>query len=157
MLAAASEAVIIGFNVRPVGEASQLADREGIEIRTYAVIYKALEELRAAMSGMLAPEEVEETIGEAEVRQIFRASKIGVIAGCHVREGKVTRGARVRLVRDGTVVHDGRIGTLRRGTDDVREVAAGFECGITLDNFQDIKEGDVMEAYETRQVERELA
>jgi translation initiation factor IF-2 len=134
-----------------------VADREGIEIRTYSVIYKALDELRAAMQGLLAPEEVEETIGEVEVRQTFRASRIGVIAGSYVREGKVTRGARVRLVRDGTVVYDGRIGSLRRFNDDVREVAQGFECGIVLENFQDVKDGDVMEAYETRQVERELA
>jgi translation initiation factor IF-2 len=157
MLAAASEAIIIGFNVRPVGDARQVADREGIEIRTYSVIYKALDELRAAMQGLLAPEEVEETIGEVEVRQTFRASRIGIIAGSYVREGKVTRGARVRLVRDGTVVYDGRIGSLRRFNDDVREVAQGFECGIVLENFQDVKDGDVMEAYETRQVERELA
>jgi translation initiation factor IF-2 len=157
MLAAASEAIIIGFNVRPVGDARATAEREGIEIRTYSVIYRALEDLRAAMQGLLAPEEVEETIGEVEVRQTFRASRIGVIAGSYVREGRVTRGARVRLVRDGTVVYDGRIGSLRRFNDDVREVAQGFECGIVLENFQDIKDGDVMEAYETRQVERELA
>jgi translation initiation factor IF-2 len=115
MLAAASDAIIIGFNVRPVGEARQAAEREAIEIRTYSVIYKALDELRAAMQGLLAPEEVEDTVGEVEVRQTFRASKIGVIAGSYVREGRVTRGARVRLVRDGTVVHEGRIGSLQRG------------------------------------------
>jgi translation initiation factor IF-2 len=157
MLAAASEAIIIGFNVRPVGDARATAEREGIEIRTYSVIYRALEDLRAAMQGLLAPEEVEETIGEVEVRTTFRASRIGVIAGSYVREGRVTRGARVRLVRDGTVVYDGRIGSLRRFNDDVREVAQGFECGIVLENFQDIKDGDVMEVYETRQVERALA
>ena len=110
MLAAASEAIIIGFNVRPVGDANAVADREGIEIRTYSVIYKALEDLRDAMQGLLAPEEVEETIGEVEVRQTFRASRIGVIAGSYVSEGNVTRGAKMRLVRDGTVVHEGRIG-----------------------------------------------
>jgi translation initiation factor IF-2 len=157
MLAAASEAIVIGFNVRPVGDARAIAEREGVEIRTYAVIYQALDELRAAMQGLLAPDEVEETIGEVEVRQTFRASRIGVIAGSYVREGRVTRGARVRLVRDGTVVYDGRIASLRRFNDDVREVAAGFECGIVLENFQDVKEGDVMEAYDTRQVERELS
>jgi translation initiation factor IF-2 len=156
-LAAASDAIIIGFNVRPVGDARQHAEREGVEIRTYSVIYKALDDLRDAMQGLLAPEEVEETIGEVEVRQTFRASKIGTIAGSYVREGRITRGARVRLVRDGTVIYDGKVASLRRLQDDVREVAAGFECGITLENYQDVKEGDVMEVYETRQVERELA
>ncbi len=157
MLAAASEAIIIGFNVRPVGEARQLAEREGVEIRTYSVIYNALDELRAAMQGLLAPEEVEHQVGEVEVRQTFRASKIGTIAGSYVRDGRVRRGDPVRLVRDGTVVHEGRIGTLRRFNEDAREVAAGYECGITLENYQDIKEGDVLEVYETRQVERELS
>ena len=157
MLAAASDAVVLGFNVRPVGEARQVADREGVEIRTYSVIYRAIDELRDAMQGMLAPEEVEETLGTVEVRAIFRASKVGTIAGCYVTEGKVTRGARVRLVRDGTVVYDGQIDSLRRVQDDVREVAAGFECGIVLQNFEDVKEGDVLEVYETRQVERTLS
>jgi translation initiation factor IF-2 len=157
MLAAASEAVILGFNVRPVGEARHAADREGVEIRTYAVIYKALDDLRAAMEGMLEPEEIEETVGEVEVRQIFRASRVGTIAGSYVTDGKITRGAKARVIRDGTVIYDTTIDGLKRFNDDVREVAAGFECGITLANFQDIKEGDVFEVYETRQVDRELA
>jgi translation initiation factor IF-2 len=156
-LAAASDGVIIGFNVRPVGEAAQVADREGVEIRTYSVIYRAFEDLRDAMQGMLAPEEVEETVGEVEIRQIFRASRVGTIAGSYVTDGKVTRGAKVRLVRDGAVVYDGQIASLRRLQDDVREVAAGFECGIVLQNFSDIKEGDQLEVYETRQVERTLS
>jgi translation initiation factor IF-2 len=156
-LAAASEAVVIGFNVRPVGDARQLADREGVEIRTYSIIYRAFEDLRDAMQGMLAPEEVEETVGQVEVRAIFRASRIGTIAGSYVTEGTVTRGAKVRLVRDGAVVYDGEIASLRRGSDDVREVAAGFECGIVLRDFQDVKEGDVLEVYATRQVERTLS
>jgi translation initiation factor IF-2 len=109
------------------------------------------------MQGMLAPEEVEETIGNAEVRQLFRASRVGTIAGSHVLDGKLTRGARVRLVRDGTVVYDGEIASLRRFNDDVREVAAGYDCGVVLKDFADIKEGDQLEAYATRQVERELA
>jgi translation initiation factor IF-2 len=155
-LAAASDAIIIGFNVRPVGEAAALADREGVEIRSYAVIYRAFEDLRDAMQGMLAPEEVEETVGEVEVRAIFRASRVGTIAGSYVTDGKVTRGAKVRLVRDGAVIYDGTIDSLRRGADDVREVASGFECGIVLHNFADIKEGDQLEVYETRQVERTL-
>jgi translation initiation factor IF-2 len=156
-LAAASDAVVLGFNVRPVGEAAAVADREGVEIRTYSIIYRAFEELRDAMQGMLAPEEVEETVGEVEVRAIFRASRVGTIAGSYVTEGRVTRGARVRLVRDGAVVYDGTIASLRRGSDDVREVAAGFECGIVLQNYADVKEGDQLEVYETRQVERTLS
>jgi translation initiation factor IF-2 len=157
MLAAASEGVILAFNVRPVGDARQIADREGVEIRSYAVIYRAIEELRAAMQGMLEPTEVETTVGQAEVRQLFRASRIGVIAGSFVIEGKVTRGARARVVRDGTVIYDTTIQSLRRFNEDVREVTAGFECGIVLANFQDIHEGDVLETYETRLQERELA
>jgi translation initiation factor IF-2 len=109
------------------------------------------------MEGMLAPEEVEETLGSAEIRQLFRASRVGVIAGSHVTEGKITRGSKVRLVRDGTVVYDGEIASLRRFNDDVREVAAGFDCGVVLKDFADVKEGDVLESYATRQVERELA
>src|SRR4051794_13719486 len=157
MLAAASDAIVIGFNVRPVGEAAAIADREGVEIRSYSVIYRVTDELRAAMEGLLEPEEVEETVGTAEVRQTFRASRIGVIAGSYVTDGTVRRGAKVRLVRDGTIVYTGEIESLRRFNDDVREVAAGFECGIVLRNFQDVKEGDVMEVFQTRQVERELA
>ncbi|HST40433.1 MAG TPA: translation initiation factor IF-2 [Conexibacter sp.] len=157
MLAAASDGVVLAFNVRPIGDAARVADREGVEIRSYAVIYRAIEELRAAMEGMLEPEEVEDQIATIEVRAIFRASRIGVIAGSYVTDGRVTRGARVRLVRDGTVVYDGEIGSLKRFNEDVREVAAGFECGIVLRDFADVKEGDVLEAYTTRKVERELA
>jgi translation initiation factor IF-2 len=157
MLASASNGVILAFNVRPVGDARQVADREGVEIRSYSVIYKAIEELRAAMQGMLEPAEVESALGQAEVRQLFRASKIGTIAGSHVSEGKVTRGAKVRVVREGTVIYDTTIASLRRFNEDVREVAAGFECGILLTNFQDLHEGDLLETYETRQVERELS
>jgi translation initiation factor IF-2 len=156
-LAAASGAIILGFNVRPVGEARQLADREGVEIRGYSVIYRAIDELRAAMQGMLEPAEVETTLGQAEVRQLFRASKIGTIAGSFVTEGKVTRGAKARVVRDGTVIYDTTIESLRRFNDDAREVTSGFECGIVLANFQDLREGDVLETYETRLQERELA
>ncbi len=157
MLAAASDAVIIGFNVRPVGGAAAAAQREGVEIRTYSVIYQVAEDLKAAMEGLLEPEQIEEVLGVAEVRAIFKASRIGTIAGCYVREGMIRRGARARLVRDGTVVYDGRIASLRRFKDDVREVQAGLECGLTLENFQDVKEGDVIEAYEVREVEKKLA
>jgi translation initiation factor IF-2 len=156
-LAATTDAVIIGFNVRPVGEARLVAEREGVEIRTYSVIYKAFDELRDAMQGLLAPEEVEQAVGMVEIRQTFRASKVGVIAGSYVTEGKVRRGDKVRLVRDGTVVWEGEIDTLRRFNDDVREVATGFECGIVLRNYMDVKEGDVLEVYETKQVERQLS
>jgi translation initiation factor IF-2 len=157
MLAAASDAIIIGFNVRPVGDARAVAEREGVEVRNYSVIYKVLDELRAAMEGMLEPDEVEDSLGHVEIRQIFRASKIGVIAGSYVTDGKITRGAKTRLVRDGTIVYDGEIASLRRISEDVREVAAGFECGIVLRNFQDVKEGDILEVYETRKVDRALA
>jgi translation initiation factor IF-2 len=157
MFAAASDAVILAFNVRPVGDARAVAEREGVEIRHYSVIYRAIEELRSAMQGMLKPEEVEEAVGSAEVRQIFKASRVGTIAGSHVTDGKLTRGDKVRLVRDGTVIYDGEIASLRRFNDDVREVATGYDCGIVLQNYADVKEGDVMEAYTTRQVERELA
>jgi translation initiation factor IF-2 len=157
MLAAASEGVILAFNVRPVGDARQVAEREGVEIRSYAVIYRAIDELRAAMQGMLEPAEVETPLGQAEVRQLFKASRIGTIAGSFVTEGRVTRGARVRVVRDGTVIYDTTIESLRRFNDDVREVTSGFECGIVLSNFQDLHESDVLETYETRKVERELS
>ena len=156
MLAAASDAIVLGFNVRPVGDARAAAEREGVEIRSYSVIYRAIDELRDAMEGMLAPEEVEEAVGTVEVRAIFRASKVGTIAGCYVTDGKVTRGAKCRLVRDGTIVYDGVVESLRRVQEDVREVAAGFECGIVLRNYADIKEGDVIEVYDTKQVERTL-
>jgi translation initiation factor IF-2 len=157
MLAAASDAVILAFNVRPVGDARQIAEREGVEIRSYAVIYRAIDELRAAMQGMLEPAEVETTLGQVEVRQLFKASKIGTIAGSFVTEGKVTRGAKVRVVREGTVIYDTTVESLRRFNDDVREVTAGFECGLVLTNFQDLREGDVLETYETRLQERELS
>jgi translation initiation factor IF-2 len=156
MLASASNGIVIGFNVRPVQDAAKIAEREGVQIRTYNVIYNIVEELRSAMEGLLVPEEVEATVGSAEVRQTFRASKVGTIAGSYVLDGVIRRGANVRLVRDGTVIWTGRIGSLRRFQEDAREVAAGFECGIVLDGYQDVKEGDVLEVFETRQVEREL-
>jgi translation initiation factor IF-2 len=156
MLASASNGIVIGFNVRPVQDAAEIARREGVEIRTYNVIYNIVEELRSAMEGLLAPEEVEATVGTAEVRQTFRASRVGTIAGSYVLDGVIRRGANVRLVREGTVIWTGRIGSLRRFQDDAREVSAGFECGIVLEGYQDVKEGDVLEVFETRQVEREL-
>jgi translation initiation factor IF-2 len=156
MLAAASDAIIIGFNVRPLADARRTAEAEGVEIRTYSVIYKVTEDLRAAMEGMLEPEEVEESLGQAEVKELFKASRVGTIAGCLVTDGTIRRGADCRLVREGTVVWTGRIGSLRRFKDDVREVEEGLECGIVLEGFQDVKVDDVIEAFETKQVEQTL-
>jgi translation initiation factor IF-2 len=156
MLAAASDAIVIGFNVRPLADARRAAEQEGVEIRTYSVIYKVTEDLRAAMEGMLEPEEIEEALGQAEVKELFRASRVGTIAGCLVTDGRIRRGAEVRLVREGTVVWTGRIGSLRRFKDDVREVEEGLECGVVLEGYQDVKVGDVIEAFETRQVEQTL-
>ena len=156
MLGAASDAVIIGFNVRPVGDARAVAEREGVEIRTYSVIYNVIDELRSAMEGMLAPEEIETTVGTAEIRATFKASRVGTIAGCYVTDGTIRRGGTARLVRDGTIIYTGRIASLRRFQDDVREVTSGLECGVVLENYADVKEGDVIEVFETRQVEREL-
>jgi translation initiation factor IF-2 len=154
MLAAASNAMVVGFNVRPNAEARSQAEQEGVEIRTYRVIYQLTEDIEQALVGMLRPVETEETLGEAEVRQVFRASRIGRIAGCMVRSGVVRRGANVRIVRDGTIVYETTIDSLRRFQDDVREVQEGFECGIHLAGYDDVKEGDVLEVYEKRQVER---
>jgi translation initiation factor IF-2 len=153
-LAAASDALVVGFNVRPNAEARQLAEREGVEIRTYRVIYQLTEEIEQALVGMLAPVTHEETIGEVEVRALFRVSRLGTIAGSYVTQGVVRRGARVRVVRDGTVVIETTIAQLKRFKDDVREVQEGFECGILLEGFNDVKEGDVLEVYEIREVER---
>jgi translation initiation factor IF-2 len=154
MLASASNALVVGFNVRPNAEARSLAEREGVEIRTYQVIYKLTEDIEQALVGMLRPEEVEATIGEVEVRQLFRISRLGTIAGSYVTSGVVRRGANVRVLRDGAIVYDTQIAQLRRFKDDVREVQEGFECGILLENFNDVKEGDVLEIYERRQVVR---
>ena len=154
MLASASNAMVVGFNVRPNAEARALADREGVEIRTYRVIYQLTEDIEQALVGMLKPVRTEETIGEVEVRALFRVSRLGTIAGSYVTNGTVRRGASVRVVRDGTVIYETRIAQLKRFKDDVREVEEGFECGILLDGFNDVKEGDVLEVYETREVER---
>jgi translation initiation factor IF-2 len=155
-LAAASGAIVIGFNVRPDPGARDLADKEGVDLRMYRVIYQALDDIRDALSGLLAPEEQELELGRAEVRTLFRVPRAGVIAGSMVLRGTITRGARARLVRDGVVAYAGRIGSLRRFKDDVREVNEGFECGIGLENFQDVHEGDIIEAFEVREVARTL-
>ena len=154
MLASASQAIIIGFNVRPRPEASSLAEREGVDIRTYRVIYRAIEDVRDALVGLLEPDIVEDVIGQLEVRATFRASRIGTIAGCYVTEGLVRRNSHVRLIREGTVVHEGRIASLKRFNEDTREVLAGFECGVLIEDYNDVKEGDQIEVYELREVAR---
>ncbi len=156
MLASASDAIIIGFNVRPLADARKAAEREGVDVRTYSVIYKITEDLRNAMEGMLESVEVEETLGEAEIKQTFKASKVGRIAGCVVTDGKVARDASVRLIREGTVIWDGKLGSLRRFKDNVQEVEEGQECGIVLEGYADVKEEDVLEFYRTKQVEQTL-
>ncbi len=154
MLASASDGILLGFNVRPTNTAKQVAEREGVEIRTYDVIYKALEDIEAAMRGMLAPETTENETATAEVRQIFRVPGVGTVAGCYVTRGEISRNNRVRVVRDGTVVYEGTIGSLKRFKDDVRSVREGFECGVGIENFNDVKEGDVLEFFEIVEVPR---
>jgi translation initiation factor IF-2 len=154
-LAAASDAIIIGFNVRPQGKATEMADREGVEIRYYTVIYQAIEEIEAALKGMLKPEFEEIQLGQAEIREIFRSSKIGNIAGCMVTSGTIRRNAKARLLRDNAVVADNLdLASLRREKDDASEVREGFECGLVLKNYQDIKIGDVVESFEMREIPR---
>src|SRR6267378_421510 len=154
MLAAASGGMVVGFNVRPNAETRAVAEREGVAIRTYAVTYKLTEEIEQALVGMLTAVKTEETIGEAEVRNTFKASRVGTIAGCMVTSGVIRRGAQTRVIRDGTVIYTTTIDSLKRFQDDAREVAEGFECGLHLANFDDVKVGDVLEAFETREIER---
>ncbi|WP_096189082.1 translation initiation factor IF-2 [Evansella halocellulosilytica] len=154
ILASASNAIVIGFNVRPDANAKRTAELENVDIRLHRVIYNAIEEVEAAMTGMLDPEYEEKVIGQAEVRQTFKVSKVGTIAGSYVTEGKISRDSTVRLIRDGVVIHEGKIDALKRFKDDVKEVARNYECGITLENFNDIKEGDVFEAYIMEEIKR---
>jgi translation initiation factor IF-2 len=153
-LAAASNATIIGFNVRPDRRARELAESQNVEIRTYEIIYKVLEEVEAAIVGLLAPEHEEVVTGEAEVRAVFRVPRVGAVAGCYVRNGVITRGSKVRFLREGVVIWRGAVSSLRRFKDDVREVQSGFECGIGLSDFQDLKEGDIIETFEEREIPR---
>ena len=153
-LAAASNATIIGFNVRPERKARELAEQEDVEIRTYEIIYQVLEDIENAMLGLLAPEYEEVVTGDAEVREIFRVPKVGAIAGCMVQNGTITRGSKVRFLREGTIIWKGAVSSLKRFKDDVREVQYGFECGIGLTDFQDLKPGDVIETYEEREIPR---
>jgi len=153
-LAKASNATIIGFNVRPDRRSREMAEDQDVSIRTYEIIYKLIEDVQAAMLGLLAPEFEEVVTGEAEVREIFRVPKLGAIAGCYVQNGQITRGSKVRFLREGTIIWKGTITSLRRFKDDVREVAAGFECGIGLSDFQDLKDGDIIETFEEREIPR---
>jgi translation initiation factor IF-2 len=156
-LAKTANAIVVGFNVRPNANARELAEREGVDIRLYRVIYDAIDDVKAALSGMLKPEERESILGEAEVRQTFRVPKLGVIAGCYLTKGTIRRNSQVRLIRDGVVAYEGRVASLRRFKDDVAEVREGFECGIGLENFQDVKEGDVIEAFEVEEFARQIS
>jgi len=155
-LAVASQAIIIGFHVRPNLKARQLAEQEDIDIRLYSIIYDAINDVKNALEGMLAPTVSEEVTSTVEVRDIFKISKVGTIAGCFVREGKINRNSRVRLVRDAIQIFDGTLASLKRFKDDVREVEQGFECGISLENFNDVKVGDVIESYRTVETKRKL-
>jgi len=156
LLAEASNAIIIGFQVRPSSNARRIAEKEGIEIRWYSVIYDAINEVKSGIEGMLAPVQKEVITATCEVRQTFKISKVGTIAGCMVKEGKLARTAKIRLIRDGIVVHTGLLASLKRGKDDTKEVLAGYDCGLGIENFNDIKEGDVIEAYKIEETKRTL-
>ncbi|MCL2738834.1 MAG: translation initiation factor IF-2, partial [Bacteroidales bacterium] len=156
LLAAASNAIIIGFQVRPSAAARKLAEKEEIEIRLYSVIYDAINEVKSGIEGMLAPEQKEEVTAAVEVRETFKISKVGTIAGCMVKEGKITRNAKIRVIRDGIVVYTGTLGSLKRFKDDVKEVAAGYDCGLNIDGFNDIKISDMIEAYTIVEIKRKL-
>ncbi|MGO1760394.1 MAG: translation initiation factor IF-2, partial [Mammaliicoccus vitulinus] len=153
-LAAASNGIIIGFNVRPDAGAKRAAEEENVDMRLHRIIYKVIEEIESAMKGLLDPEYEEKVIGQAEVRQTFKVSKVGTIAGSYVTEGKITRDSRVRIIRDGIVIFEGELDTLKRFKDDAKEVATGYECGITIEKFNDIKEGDIFEAFKMVEIER---
>jgi translation initiation factor IF-2 len=155
-LALASKAVIIGFNARADAQARKLAETAGVQIRYYNIIYEAVDEVKAALSGMLAPERKENQLGLVEVREVYRISKVGTVAGCYVLEGVVRRGAKIRVLRDNVVVHDGELDSLKRFKDDVREVKAGFECGLSVKNYNEVQKGDQLEVYEIVEVARTL-
>jgi len=155
-LAIASGAVILGFNVRADAQARKLAESAGVDVRYYNIIYEAVDDVKAALGGLLSPEKKENALGLAEIRQVFRITKVGTVAGCYVLDGLIKRSARVRVLRDNVVVHDGELESLKRFKDDVKEVKAGFECGLNLKNFNDIMEGDQLECYEVVEVARTL-
>jgi translation initiation factor IF-2 len=155
-LAIASKAIIVGFNVRPAGKAASLAETGGIEIRLYNIIYNAVDDIRSAMEGLLPTTKVEKPLGKAEIRAVFKITKVGIVAGCYVTEGLVRRGTPARVVRAGSVVYTGKIASLRHVKEEVKEIPEGKECGITLDSFSDIKEGDIIEAFEIEEVKQKL-
>jgi len=156
LLASASDAIIIGFQVRPSSGARKLAEQEEIDIRLYSIIYDAINEVKAAMEGMLAPEFEEQIVANVEIRETFKISKVGTIAGCMVLDGKINRNSNIRIIRDGVVVYTGQLASLKRFKDDVKEVSKGYECGLNIQNFNDIKVGDIVEAYEQVEVKRKL-
>jgi translation initiation factor IF-2 len=156
MLAQASDAIVIGFNVKPDGNAQTLADRQGVDIRLYDVIYNAVSDVRKAMEGLLEPSYQQVTLGKAEVLEIFRISRVGLVAGCRVTEGKLTRGSPARLLRNNGVVYEGNLTSLKRFKDDAREVGIGMECGLSLDNYGDIQPGDIVESYRVDKVATKL-
>ncbi len=156
MLAAASNAIIVGFQVRPSMGARKLAEKEQIDIRLYSIIYTAIEEIKAAMEGMLSPEIKEEITATVEVLETFKISKVGTIAGCIVRDGKIVRSSKIRIIRDGIVIFTGELGSLKRFKDDVKEVSKGFECGLNISNYNDLRVGDMIEAYEEVEVKKTL-
>jgi translation initiation factor IF-2 len=156
LLASASDAIIIGFNVRPSGNARILAENEEIDIRSYSIIYDAINDLGDAMEGMLSPEVKEEITGNVEIREVFKISKIGTIAGCMVVSGKILRNSKIRIIRDGVVIHSGVLSSLKRFKDDAKEVSKGYDCGIQIKNFNDIEIGDLIEAYHEVEVKKKL-
>jgi translation initiation factor IF-2 len=156
MLASASDAVIIGFNVRPDARVMEVAEQEGVEIKLYDIIYNVIADVKAAMTGLLEPIYKEVVQGRAEVRELFKVPRVGTIAGSYVTDGKIYRSSQLKLVRDGVVIYDGKIFSLKRFKDDVREVASGFECGIGIENFNDVRQGDIIEAYTNERIERTL-
>jgi translation initiation factor IF-2 len=157
LLASASDAIIIGFQVRPSGGARKLAEAEQIDIRLYSIIYDAINEIKAAMEGMLAPTFEEKIVANVEIRETFKISKVGTIAGCMVLDGKINRNSKIRIVRDGVVIYTGELASLKRFKDDVKEVSTGYECGLNINNFNNIEVGDIVEAYENVEVKRKLA
>jgi translation initiation factor IF-2 len=156
LLASASDAIIIGFQVRPSGSARKLAEAEQIDIRLYSIIYDAINEIKAAMEGMLAPTFEEKIVANVEIRETFKISKVGTIAGCMVLDGKINRNSKIRIIRDGVVIYTGELASLKRFKDDVKEVSAGYECGLNINNFNNIEVGDIVEAYENVEVKRKL-
>jgi translation initiation factor IF-2 len=156
MLASASDAVIVAFQVRPSLSARKLAEQEQIDIRLYSIIYQAIEEIKAAMEGMLSPDIEEKIVCNVEVREVFKITKVGTVAGCMVLDGVITRNTRVRIIRDGIVVYTGNLGSLKRFKDDVKEVKSGYECGLNIENFNDVKVADIIEGYEEVEVKKKL-